>query len=52
VLRVGLRRDKTLKRRYTVMEAAADLARPPANGAIDGSGRSWGRVRARARGGV
>src|SRR5215216_2339176 len=43
------RRNKILKRRYTVMVAAVDLTRPPANGAINGS---WRRVRARARGGV
>ena len=50
------RRYKTLKRRYTAIEAAAELARSPANGAINGSGRSWWRHvfegRARARGGV
>ena len=50
------RRYKTLKRRYTAIEAAAELARSPANGAINGSGRSWWRRvfegRARARGGA
>jgi hypothetical protein len=40
---------KTSKRRYMVMEVAADLPRPPANGAINGSW--WRRVRARAGGG-
>jgi hypothetical protein len=50
------RRDKALKGRFTVMEAAAGLARPQANCAIDGSGRYWWRHvfggRARAPGGV
>ena len=49
-------RDETLKRRYTVMEAVARLARPPENGenANEGYGRWWHifRCSSRARGSV
>ena len=52
-----VRGGTALKQRYTVIAAAADLARPPADGedAIKASERSWWRVlggRCCVRGGV